>query len=754
MMLAHPARPGRSLPLAIALMALACTAARAGGDPPRDPLPTFVTHVSVSRPDCDTCPPRACPDEAVKVTVSGVVGPCEHFLGLHEVPSFAYFPDFPALQADFLVDTCGAACPDLAQNFSASVLLPPATAGLHAFLLRSAVRTCPDTTVLADSMTSFVDYNVEPGCPNPVPVDSLVRTFVKLAVVPEHPCAGDTVSVLLVENGCPPCVHLVSFDRQRAGPDTFAGVVDWAPLCVELRCVSDTLSVSMGVLPQGSFRFSARITVRVLGTANPDSAIAFSVPFEFQVAPPCSTQTRPCVVREMESVVPPNQCALTIAPGDSGDVPLLYSSDLPMAGVQGVIHVPAPFRITGLRVASHLPGVHLSFQRVKDSPYELRWLVFTDPGVTLAPGVRQHLLDATITVDPMLPRVFSQLMTSTITLASDTDGQALPLCNRLTLAVVAIRLCVATASDGLCDVNHDGRLDVRDLVRMVKCLGLGAPVDVDTSACVDCDSSGVFDLSDVFCCASDILRGPFVPRDSVHTDAAVSVTFDPIEGLGSGDLLVRVRVRGARALGAAMLRFDYPGAGWRASLPLRAQTAPRLVDADWYPIIDVSQPGRIDVGGIRLGDTGADEFVFDVVMTAVAIPFHQPTPQGRLDLIAADLAARDGSVVTPMGALPTIVLEPGATSGGTTVELSAARPNPFNGSTTFAIRLPASAPVDLAVHDIAGRRIATLAHAVYGAGEHSFRWDGAGAHDGLYFVRLTVNGQVLSTRVAMLRDSR
>jgi hypothetical protein len=260
----------------------------------------------------------------------------------------------------------------------------------------------------------------------------------------------------------------------------------------------------------------------------------------------------------------------------------------------------------------------------------------------------------------------------------------------------------------------------------------------------------VFDLADIFCCAGDILRGPGVPRDSVQSDAAVSVGVDPIEALGSGDLRVRVRVRGARALGAAMLRFDYPGASWRAALPVRAQGGAQPVDVDWYPIIDVSQPGRIDVGGLRLGDTGADEFVFDVVMS----PLGQPASPGRLDAVAIDLAARNGAVVTPMGALPSVVLEPGATSGGTAVELSPARPNPFNGSTTFAIRLPASAPVDLAVHDLAGRRIATLAHGVYGAGEHSFNWNGAGVHDGLYFVRLTVNGQVLSTRVALLRDSR
>jgi hypothetical protein len=35
-----------------------------------------------------------------------------------------------------------------------------------------------------------------------------------------------------------------------------------------------------------------------------------------------------------------------------------------------------------------------------------------------------------------------------------------------------------------------------------------------------------------------------------------------------------------------------------------------------------------------------------------------------------------------------------------------------------------------------------------------FQWDGAGARGGIYYVRLSVNGQVRSTRVALLRNSR
>jgi len=430
-------------------------------------------------------------------------------------------------------------------------------------------------------------------------------------------------------------------------------------------------------------------------------------------------------------------------------VPLYYESQVPIAAMEGNIEVPYPFQLTDLTLANHLTGVHLSRQR---TPAGFRWLVFCDPGVTLGPGARMHLLNATVTALPDAPTGASSLMTARITLASDEDGNALPLCIRQTLVVVATRLCVS-GEPSVCDVNHDGRLDVRDLVRMVGCMRSDSPDSAGTSPCVDCDADNDFDLADIFCCARDILRGPLPRPDSVVVDPAVSVSFDPLEWDGS-DLIVRVRVHGARALGAAVLRLEYPGSQWQPRLRGSLPGGPMPVDVDWYPMVDVSIPGRIHLGGVRLGDSGPDEFTFELAMTPKAFPARDAPGDNRLVTLGADLAARNGAIITPQAALPSVELEIGDAPGGPALQLSPARPNPFNTRTTFVVQLPESAPVDLAVHDLAGRRIATIAHATYAAGVHPFTWDGAGAHDGLYFVRLSVNGQVLSSRVAMLKGTR
>jgi len=751
------ARPGRIVRLATALLLLAVTSALAAGrapsrrnmSPPPDSLHArflYIQSVTVGHSKCDDdddCPPLVCPDQPVPVTVRGQFpSSCYTFRGLHVVPGDS---GVATITADIVVDTC-ANCTRHSVTFQGSVELPGVPPGAHAFMLREQARRCPDTTSISAVIAQSIPYRVQASCGNPPPsADSLVKTFASLRIAPAQPCAGDSVTLELVKNGCPPCVHLASFTGPAAGDSaTFQGAIDWTPTCTDSTCVAESLSTPIGRFAAGSFVVNAAMTAHVHGTSNPDSTIHYVLTLRFEVGPPCNVPPSGCVAGQLQSL-PPGQCSAEITPGGSGDLTLFYASGLAMGGAQGTIAVPAPFKLTDLKPASGVAGAHVSWTA---DGRGARWLVFTDPGVTLGPGVRQPLLDAVVAADSGAKNGATGLMAAVITLASDSVGHELPLCPSPRI-VTGPQLCVVGES-AQCDVNHDGRLDVRDLVRMVGCLLPGHDTTA-TSPCVDCDSSGVFDIADIFCCAHNILRGPLVPPDSVRGDANVSVTFDPVEASGS-DLLVRVHVLGAHTLGAALVRLDYPAATWRASIPASLASGARPVDADWYPIADVSEPGRIHLGALRLGDSGSDDVTFELYMTSIGA--GSPPANEQLQMVGADLAARSGGVVTPMGALPSIALKPGATEGGGTLDLSAARPNPFKSSTTFSVRLPSSSQVDLAVHDLAGRRVATLAHAVYGAGQHTFTWNGAGVHDGLYFVRLKVNGQVLSTRVALLRDSR
>ena len=83
-------------------------------------------------------------------------------------------------------------------------------------------------------------------------------------------------------------------------------------------------------------------------------------------------------------------------------------------------------------------------------------------------------------------------------------------------------------------------------------------------------------------------------------------------------------------------------------------------------------------------------------------------------------------------------------------------PNPFNSATVIRFALPVTADVDLAIFNLAGQRVATLAERVRQAGTYTVRWDG---HDddgralasGVYLYRLrTGDGQQIETRKLLL----
>jgi hypothetical protein len=68
-------------------------------------------------------------------------------------------------------------------------------------------------------------------------------------------------------------------------------------------------------------------------------------------------------------------------------------------------------------------------------------------------------------------------------------------------------------------------------------------------------------------------------------------------------------------------------------------------------------------------------------------------------------------------------------------------PNPFNPTTTIRFSVPVAGPISVTVHDIAGRRVATIATGIRQPGEHTAVWDGRDdsgreAPSGIYFARL------------------
>ena len=78
-------------------------------------------------------------------------------------------------------------------------------------------------------------------------------------------------------------------------------------------------------------------------------------------------------------------------------------------------------------------------------------------------------------------------------------------------------------------------------------------------------------------------------------------------------------------------------------------------------------------------------------------------------------------------------------------------PNPFNPTTSIDFSLPSSGDVDLAVFDLLGRRVATLATGITPAGTHRVQFDASSFASGVYVYRLESSSQTVTKTMLLLK---
>jgi hypothetical protein len=83
-------------------------------------------------------------------------------------------------------------------------------------------------------------------------------------------------------------------------------------------------------------------------------------------------------------------------------------------------------------------------------------------------------------------------------------------------------------------------------------------------------------------------------------------------------------------------------------------------------------------------------------------------------------------------------------------------PNPFNPISHIAYSLPVSGQIHLAVYDLAGRLVKTLASGNMTAGKHIAQWNATNTHGekvscGVYICRLTTPGKVLQFKSVLAK---
>ena len=78
-------------------------------------------------------------------------------------------------------------------------------------------------------------------------------------------------------------------------------------------------------------------------------------------------------------------------------------------------------------------------------------------------------------------------------------------------------------------------------------------------------------------------------------------------------------------------------------------------------------------------------------------------------------------------------------------------PNPFNPKTVVRFSVHSEKMVRIAVYDLLGREVAELFNGRREAGGYAVEWDASAMPTGVYYCRMTANGQVQSTRMLLLR---
>jgi len=609
-----------------------------------------------------------------------------------------------------------------------------------------------------DSLKFLVDCDEPP--PSPLPFTSLIRIGPPppCASCPPRICPGELIPFLVagaLPSSCYRFVKLELLPSPLMGPRQEPPVVrivvaendcmEWPCLEVLTPWVARTL---LPALRPGSYGLMMQLDVVSMCDSNKVNA-RYLATRGFTVWDSCAApRVEPCLIAGWEHTGAFGACDATVGPGHPAKVGMTLTTQVPLAGFQGTLSFAPP----GLRIARLVPtgqaeGMHIAWEPRGDGA---DFVMFAEQGAPIVPlrcnpGVRcipPPLL--AVVLEPVEGAVLPPVTHLRVhdLLGSDSLGNAVPECQIATLVVVEARICAGPS----CDFNLDGQLDLRDLVSMVHCVLGNGPCPDTLLARLDCNGDGRTSVDDVLCCARTILHGGERDTAPGRPEPNIAVEIGEPQWESNG-LRVPIRVLAADRVGAARLALTLPLDRYEVTGVELAAGNPQ-----WLELHEVAD-GRLVLGLIGLGpDVQAEEPMTLDLTLRLALKSGQ-SAGGEVGLADLQLSGRDG-VTLEVATLPGPVPLPMPAA----LMLSAARPNPFTHETSFVLNLDRATDVDLAVHDLSGRRVATLHRGALGAGPHEFAWrgvrrDGSTAANGIYFLQARVGGERLARKVVFLRGN-
>ncbi|MEZ4387098.1 MAG: FlgD immunoglobulin-like domain containing protein [Candidatus Krumholzibacteriia bacterium] len=227
-------------------------------------------------------------------------------------------------------------------------------------------------------------------------------------------------------------------------------------------------------------------------------------------------------------------------------------------------------------------------------------------------------------------------------------------------------------------------------------------------------------------------------------DHTSGVIFD-----GLIDLIWPLPDRSLTVTASGLRPLDGAPGGWRASIAeLDAQDAPYGDIIGLHPnhaFIPTVSALALDVDDVFYDVAGGDPAPltpFDAIYYPAVNEEHVLISPAGKDWLLAEIRGAVTAAPQPLG-LPAAPL---------TLSVG---PNPFNPLTQVRFSAATAGQATLSVHDVRGRRLATLVDGRVEAGEHTVAWDGRDAARrklaaGVYLLHLTKDGQAVTSRVTLL----
>lgn len=727
--------------------------------PPSGSLP-FVTNVRIGPlSPCFACSSVICPGDSFPVFIAGEFpAPCYDLLGIEVLPPRLWNPLPSPRIVRLLVAAPGPLadpCIGPPKPFQGSVMLPGLPSGGYGLDVEEAWVASADTSRIDTLYRAVFPFQVAARCSTvgPAPRAPLITT-IEVGSPPcagcrsDQTCAGDSIPVQIAGVFPDGCWEFRGVEVLRSDPTPIEPQPPrlraslFRNDCLDRLCVPAPVPfaarLNLPPLLAGVYTLEVEERQTVLCGIPPDTSFRHGV--GFKVGERCSTAAG-CFITDWVHGSDP--CDTLVNRGQPGHITLAaLSNTVPMAGLQGTLTFSgAGLRITELTGVGPAATWHVAWEPTTNGA---RFVMFSTDGTLIPETDPVFLPGAVLRVTVAIagdqpPSPVTYLYAGELR-ASDPGGLEIPPCPSLTLVLAAARICFTGAS---CDLNLDGAVDVRDLVVMVQCVnGTGACPNPGSG--LDCDGSGQPTLDDVLCCAQAVLHGTMPGSTPARSEPEVQVTFGAPVSTASG-LDVPLRIERADRLGAARVSLRFP--------PDRFEIGSVEVTtgaSTWLGLHAVDGSDLL-VGLIRVGSNSQESARRDLQVTLRLRLRSGQGLGGALRLESGDFSGPDAAALTVDFTPVSLPL-----GGDGRLALSAPQPSPFARETRFAIALPSADDLELTVHDLVGRRIATLFRGRVEGGTPVFRWtgtddDGAPARDGVYFIHARGAGGDVTRKVVLLR---